>query len=163
MDVGSTDQSSNRHPEWTSESTQKFEWWSTIHMADISQSNCQLTTNDNWNNQRCSKLCSTFSFQFTNDEVESRYTSNWKLRTSKYLLSQTLEKNTTHRKWILGKITQRVHLDITRTKIMQKEVKKLSEVIVLLKEIIGQLPAQSRRFPINAGLYKLWDWDLGMQ
>ena len=46
---------------------------------------------------------------------------------------------------------------------MQKEVKKLSEVIVLLKEIIGQLPAQSRRFPINAGLYKLLDWDLGMQ
>ena len=35
----------------TSENTQKFEWWSTTHIADRSCSNCQLTTwNDDWNN-----------------------------------------------------------------------------------------------------------------
>ena len=112
----------------TSENTRKkFEWSSTTHITYRSWRNCQLTSNDNWNNQRRSKSCSTFSFQFTNDEVESRYASTWKLRTSRCRLSQTLEKNTTQSKWILSKMAQGVHSDITRTKIVQKQTKKLSD------------------------------------
>ena len=65
------------------------------HITDRTWSNCQLTTNDNWNNERRSKSCSTFFFQFTNNEVESCYPSAWMLRTRRCLLSQTLEKNIT--------------------------------------------------------------------
>ena len=126
--MGTTDWNSKKHPVWTSENTQKkFEWWSTTHIADKSWSNCQLTPNDNWHNQQHSKSYSTLSFQFTNNEVESDYASTWMLRTSRCLLSQMLEKNTAYSKWILGKIVQRFHSDITRMKIVQKQMKKLSE------------------------------------
>ena len=44
-----------------------------------------------------------------------------------YLLSQTLEKNTTHGERIFGKTAQGVHSDITSMTIVQMETKKLSE------------------------------------
>ena len=45
----------------------------------------------------------------TVNEVKSCYTSTWKLGTSRYLLLQMLEKNTTHNEQILGKMVQGTH------------------------------------------------------
>ena len=66
-----------------------------------------------------SKVMSTFSFLFTNNEVKSCYASTWKLLTSRYLLLQMLGKNTAHSKWILWRMVQGFHSDITRTKTVQ--------------------------------------------
>ena len=65
-------------------------------------------------------------FNFLN-EVESCYASTWKLLTSRYQLPQTLEKNTTHSKRILGKMAQGVHSYTKTAKIVQKETEKLSD------------------------------------
>ena len=76
----------------------------------------------------------------SNDEVKNYYLSTWKLRISRCLLLQTLEKNTTYSKWILGMMAQGVHSDIIITKIEQKERK---ETLLLWNPIpienLGQL------------------------
>ena len=76
----------------------------------------------------------------SNDKVKNYYLSTWKLRISRCLLLQTLEKNTTYSKWILGMMAQGVHSDIIITKIEQKERK---ETLLLWNPIpienLGQL------------------------
>ena len=159
--LGTTDSNSKKHPERISQNTQKFEQWSTTHVADRIQTNCHLTTNDNCNNQRRSNSCSTFSFQFTDDEIKSHYASTWKLRTSKYLLSQTLEKSTTPTEQILDKMAQGVHLGATRTKIVQRKQRNFQKRdVVLLKanSSWNHWPVAHiiKTCLINTELYKLW-------
>ena len=83
---------------------------------------CLMTTETINDTQIHVPLC---AFEFTDNEVKSRYASIWKFWTSRYLLLQT--EDTTHSERVLGKMTQGIRSDATRTKITQTETNILSE------------------------------------